>query len=152
MTVVVTLPRHLRITALWLGISTGSWGNGPGGRPTGMMEPILARSHQALTAGAHTFGLHWRVPSSQSRRSLYLVSAWSSHRPPASTAGGVAVLALTNIGRACRSFLSRWQAHEVVGYGRAVRAGGEVGDVALQLGQGPTFLQREAFAEPACWC
>ncbi len=42
-----------------------------------------------------------------------------------------------NIGRACRSFLSRWQAHEVVGYGRAVRAGGEVGDVALQFGQGP---------------
>ena len=47
---------------------------------------------------------------------------------------------------------NRWQAHEVVGYGPAVRAGGEVGDVALKLGQGPDVPAREASAELACWC
>jgi hypothetical protein len=93
MTVVVTLPGHLKITTLWLGISTGTWGNGPGGRPIGM-KPILARSSRLLTAGAHTFRLRWRVPSSQSGGPLYLVWAWSSHRPPVHIAGAVAVLAL----------------------------------------------------------
>lgn len=91
MTVAVTLPSRLKITALWLGISSGTWGNGPGGRPTGM-KPILAHSDHPLSAGVHTFGLRWRVPGGQPGGSLYLVSAWSSRQPPASTAGAIAVL------------------------------------------------------------
>ncbi len=86
--VAVTVPEHLRLTALWLRISTATWGNGPGSRPTGM------KPGQPLSAGVHTFGLRWRVPGSQSRGSLYLVSGWSSHQPPASTAGAIAVLAV----------------------------------------------------------
>jgi len=61
MRVAVTVPTHVTITALWFGISTGTWGNGPGG-PIGM-NPILAHYRQVLSAGSHTFGLHWRVPA-----------------------------------------------------------------------------------------
>lgn len=91
MTVAVTVPRRLRVAALWLGISTGTWGSGPGGRPTGM-KPILAYSRKPLSAGVHTFGLSWRVPEGQPDGSLYLVSAWSSHQPPARLAGAIAAL------------------------------------------------------------
>lgn len=40
--------------------------------------------------------------------------------------------------------------HEVVGDGRAVRASGEVGDVAFQPGQGPDVPAGQAFAGLAC--
>jgi hypothetical protein len=42
MSVAVAVPQHLRLTALWFGISTGTWGNGPDGSPVGM-RPVLAR-------------------------------------------------------------------------------------------------------------
>ncbi len=42
-TVAVIVPRHLTTTALWLGISTDTWGNGPKGRPIGM-HPILSHT------------------------------------------------------------------------------------------------------------
>jgi hypothetical protein len=92
-TVAVSVPRHLSLRALWLGISTGTWGNGPGGRPTGM-KPILAHSRRPLAPGVHTFALRWRIPQGQSADRLYLVSAWTSHRPPVSVAGAIAVLAV----------------------------------------------------------
>jgi hypothetical protein len=60
MRVAVTVPRHLTITALWFGISTGTWGGGPNG-PTGM-NPVLAHYTLPLSAGSHTFGLSWRIP------------------------------------------------------------------------------------------
>jgi hypothetical protein len=90
MRVAVTVPRHLRLTELWLGISTGTEGIGPGG-PTGMY-PILAHSREPLSAGAHTFGLRWPVPEGQTGGSLYLVAAWSSVQPPVSTAGPISML------------------------------------------------------------
>jgi hypothetical protein len=93
MTVSVTVPSHLRLTALWLGISHGTWGTGPRGRPTGM-NPILAHSRQPLSTGMHTFRLHWHVPGGQPGGSLYLVSDWSSQQPPVGTAGAIAVLAV----------------------------------------------------------
>jgi hypothetical protein len=90
MRVVVTVPKHVRVTALWLGISNGTWGNGPNG-PVGM-SPILVHYRRPLPAGSHTFGLRWRVPPRHSSGSLYLTYAWASHQPPASVSGPVAQL------------------------------------------------------------
>ena len=91
--VAVTVPKRVRVTALWFGISTGTWGNGPKGRPVGM-DPILAYYRQPLSTGSHTFGLRWHVPKRRSSASLYLIYAWSSHHPPASVAGPIAQLIL----------------------------------------------------------
>jgi hypothetical protein len=52
--VTVTVPKHVTVTTLWFGISTGTWGNGPRGRPVGM-NPILAHYHQRLSAGSHAW-------------------------------------------------------------------------------------------------
>jgi len=41
------VPDHVKITALWFGISTGTWGSGRGGNPIGM-NPILAHYRQPL--------------------------------------------------------------------------------------------------------
>lgn len=89
MRVAVTVPRHFRLTSLAFGISTGNWG-GPNG--TGGMNPVLAHYHQPLSAGSHTFDLHWRVPHHPSGASLYLTYGWSSHQPDATVAGAVAQL------------------------------------------------------------
>ena len=50
MRVAVTVPKHVTITALWFGISTGTWGSGPKGSPVGM-NPILAHYTLPLSAG-----------------------------------------------------------------------------------------------------
>jgi hypothetical protein len=92
MRVAVIVPKHLRITALWLGISHGTWGSGPKG-PIGM-NPILAQHRQPLSAGSHTFGLRWRVPDRRSDARPYLTFTWSSHQPFASVSGAVAQLKL----------------------------------------------------------
>lgn len=92
MRVAVTVPKHVKVTALWFGISTGTWGGGPNG-PIGM-NPILAHYRQPLPAGSHTFGLRWRIPHRRDGASLYLTYAWSSHQPPASVSGPIATLAL----------------------------------------------------------
>src|SRR5258708_39742300 len=57
--VVVTVPRHVTVTALWLGICHDSWGLGPGHRPTAM-NPLLAHGRPPLLARARTFGLRFR--------------------------------------------------------------------------------------------
>lgn len=90
--VAVTVPRHVTITALWFGISTGTWGDGPNG-PTGM-NPVLAHYALPLPTGSHTFGLYWHVPRRHAGASLDLIYAWSSHRPDASVEGPMATLAL----------------------------------------------------------
>ena len=92
MRIAVTVPRHVTITALWFGISTGTWGNGPNGR-TGM-NPVLAHYRLPLSAGSHTFGLSWRIPHRRAGTSLYLSYAWSALQPDASAAGPIATLAL----------------------------------------------------------
>ncbi len=94
MTVAVTVPRHLRITALWLGISTGTWGSGPNGRPIGGMHPILAHTRHPLSAGVHTFGLRWRIPEHSASSSFFLVNGWTSRHPPAAVAGPIVELTL----------------------------------------------------------
>jgi len=87
----VTVPLHVTVTGLWLGLSAGRWGDGRNG-PAGMNR-ILAHYTQPLPAGSHTFGLRWRTAS---RRALaaarYLTYTWSSHQPPASVSGPVAQL------------------------------------------------------------
>jgi hypothetical protein len=92
MRITVTVPRHVTIAALWFGISTGTWGDGPNG-PTGM-NPVLAHYVLPLAAGSHTFGLDWRFPHHRTGTSLYLTYAWSSHQPDASVEGPIATLAL----------------------------------------------------------
>jgi hypothetical protein len=93
MRIAVAVPEHVTITALWFGISAGTWGTGPDGRPVGM-HPILAHYNQPLPAGSHTFGLRWRIPAHRTA-SLYLTYTWSSRQPPASVAGPVARLILS---------------------------------------------------------
>ena len=79
--VVVSVPRRARVSALWLGISTGTVGGGPDG-PTGV-DPVLVHSRQVLTAGRHSFRLRWRTPGKVRPGSrLYLAAAWASRQPP----------------------------------------------------------------------
>jgi hypothetical protein len=87
--VAVAVPRHLRLTALWLGISSGEWGADRKGHPIGM-KPILTHSTDPLPAGVHTFVMRWRVPASWTGGGLYLTTNWSSKR--ADVAGAIAVL------------------------------------------------------------
>lgn len=88
--VAVAVPRHVRLTALWLGISSGEWGADRKGRPIGM-KPILAHSSDPLPAGVHTFVMHWRFPARWSGGALYLTTNWSSNQPPVDIAGAIAV-------------------------------------------------------------
>ena len=92
MHVAVTVPRHVTITALWFGISTGSWGGSPNG-PTGM-NPVLAHYSLPLPAGSYTFSLYWRIPHRHAGTSLYLTYAWSTRQPDADAEGPIATLAL----------------------------------------------------------
>jgi hypothetical protein len=92
MTVAVTVPRHLMVTELWFGISTGILGGGPNG--TGSMHPILAHYRQPLSAGTYMLGLRWRVPKRRSGTRLDLVTSWSSRHPPANVGQFVAQLIL----------------------------------------------------------
>jgi hypothetical protein len=79
--VVMGVPGQARVSALWLGISTGTIGAGPNG-PTGV-DPILVHSRQMLTAGRHSFRLRWRAPAKARPGSrLYLAAAWASRQPP----------------------------------------------------------------------
>lgn len=90
MRVTVIVPKHLTVTALWFGISTGILGGGASG--TGSMHPILAHYRQPLPTGSHTFSLPWRVPEGRSGTSLDLVTSWSSRQPPANVGQFVAQL------------------------------------------------------------
>jgi hypothetical protein len=87
-TVTMTVPRHLLITQLRLGISPNSWSNGPNGA-----HPMKVYS-RPLSAGVHAISLSWRVPESPTGRNFYLVLAWSSRHPPAGLAGAIAELPL----------------------------------------------------------
>jgi hypothetical protein len=94
MRVTVTVPKRVEVTALWFGISTGTWGSGAKGHPVGM-KPILARFHQPLSPGSHTFNLRWHVPQHRPATSLYLTYAWYSRQPPGDTSGPIATFTLT---------------------------------------------------------
>jgi len=90
MRVTVIVPKHLTVTELWFGISTGIVGGGQNG--TGSMHPILVHYRQPLSTGSHTFGLRWHVPKRRSGTGLDLVTSWSSSHPPANVGQFVAQL------------------------------------------------------------
>lgn len=78
----VTVPAHVRVTALWLGISKGSWGTGPNG-PTGINYPILAHTSKPLGPGSYRFRLRWTVPAGlRPGTSRYLATAWVFREAP----------------------------------------------------------------------
>jgi hypothetical protein len=78
----VTVPTHATITALWLGISTGTYGvTHPKGtygnvdlRPVGIRQ--MLEYAQALGAGRHTFTLRWTAPQRQAAR-VPLAGDWA---------------------------------------------------------------------------
>jgi hypothetical protein len=76
--VVVTVPKRARVSALWLGISTGLIGYSQKSRRP-LLHPILAHPRGVLTAGSHSFRLNWRVPAKVRRgRRVYLVANWAT--------------------------------------------------------------------------
>ena len=78
----VTIPAHVRVTALWLGISKGSWGSGPNG-PTGINYPMLAHTRKSLGPGSYSFRLRWTVPAGLRPGTIrYLATAWSFREAP----------------------------------------------------------------------
>jgi len=91
----VTVPAHARVTALWLGISKGSWGSGPNG-PTGINYPILAHTRKPLGPGSYRFRLRWTVPAGlRPGTSRYLATAWSFREAPTgAVARAIAVFAV----------------------------------------------------------
>jgi hypothetical protein len=98
MTVDVTIPPHIRLTGLWLGITNGVLTP----RPTGPadMSPILAaRTGAPLGPGRHRFGMHWVVPTALragTDRQLSVEWAWSNQAGPAAAERIVAELAVQN--------------------------------------------------------
>lgn len=98
MIVDVTIPPHIALTGLWLGITNGVLTP----RPTGPadMSPILAASTRApLGPGRHRFGMHWVVPTALrpgTDRQLSVEWAWSNQAGPALAERIVAELAVQN--------------------------------------------------------
>lgn len=97
MTVDVTIPPHITLTGLWLGITNGVLTP----RPTGPadMSPILARTRAPLGPGRHRFGMHWVAPTALragTDRQLSVEWAWSNQAGPAAAERIVAELAVQN--------------------------------------------------------
>jgi hypothetical protein len=61
-TVEVTVPAHVTLTGLWLGITNGMLSPRPEG-PADMSPILAARTRTPLGPGAHRFQLHWAVPA-----------------------------------------------------------------------------------------
>jgi hypothetical protein len=89
-TVEVTVPAHVTLTGLWLGITNDWMWVRPDGPPD--MSPILvARTRTPLGPGAHRFRLHWAVPAElRPGDSRQLSVQWA--RPNELVGGGIAVL------------------------------------------------------------
>jgi hypothetical protein len=98
MTVDVTIPPHITLTGLWLGITNDVLAP----RSTGPadMSPILVASTRApLGPGQHRFGMHWVVPAALlpgTDRQLSVEWAWSNQAGPAIAERIVAELAVQN--------------------------------------------------------
>jgi hypothetical protein len=79
----LTVPANVTIAALWLGISTGTYGftrqkgtyGNVGVRPIGIAQ-LLGRTRTELTAGRHTVAFRWKPPGGRSRE-VPLAADWS---------------------------------------------------------------------------
>jgi len=70
-----TVPAHLRVTALWLGISAGVIGTPDN------LQPILAHISTPLGPGSHMFQLRWTMPSGLRSGTLrYVAADWEIGR------------------------------------------------------------------------
>jgi hypothetical protein len=81
-TVEMTVPAHVTVTALWLGITNGVLSPRPDGPAN--MSPILAASTRVrLRPGPHRFVLHWTAPTGLrpgTSRQLSAEWAWSGQQ------------------------------------------------------------------------
>jgi hypothetical protein len=88
--VAVTLPRNLKLMALWLGISDGPYGFTQKHRPANL-NPVLAHTQETLAGGTRTLSVRWRIPEHR-HGPLLLMSDWSSSQPSAEVAEPIATL------------------------------------------------------------
>jgi hypothetical protein len=73
----VTVPAHARVTALWLGVSSGVIGT-----PSDL-HPILAHTRKPLGPGSYRFSLRWTVPTGlRPGASRLLAADWNFRQPP----------------------------------------------------------------------
>jgi len=85
MTVDVTIPPHITVTGLWLGITNGVLTPRPTG-PAEMSPILVARTRAPLGPGRHRFGMDWVAPTALrpgTDRQLSVEWAWSNQAGPA---------------------------------------------------------------------
>lgn len=72
----VTVPKNVRVEALWLGIVKAERSSlGPAG-PIGWTS-VLVRISEPMTPGSHTFNLRWVAPGGlRPGRTLHLIAFW----------------------------------------------------------------------------
>lgn len=110
----VTVPAHVKVTPLWLGVTNGVFSSpGPDGqRPTGLRQ-VLAHTRKPLPSGLHIFRLTWTVPAGLRRgTTLWLVAEWTSIQEQASVGQGIAELVtppggVMSAAQACRQVTER---------------------------------------------
>lgn len=94
-TVDATVPAHVTVTALWLGITDGVLSADPHG-PSGMSPVLAARTGTRLLPGVHQFRLHWLVPGGLppgASRQLSAAWTWAGGQwPPGAQEGVIAEL------------------------------------------------------------
>ncbi len=84
--VAVAIPARARLTALWLGISSGTFGFART-EPIGL-QPILAHIRTGLQPGRRSFLIEWTVPGQKPHgTTLWLAASWSGLLPKAGPAG-----------------------------------------------------------------
>jgi hypothetical protein len=90
-TVDVTVPAHVTVTGLWLGITNGVLSPRPDG-PASMSPILAARTGTRLLPGVHRFRLHWVVPGGLrpgASRQLSAEWAWAGGQWPPGSAEGI---------------------------------------------------------------
>jgi hypothetical protein len=87
MRVMVTIPVRARLSGLWLGISSGTFGSSNDGAPVGL-RPILVQDRRDLAPGQHLFRLAWTVPATARPGAVnWLAFSWDGSMPRAGAAG-----------------------------------------------------------------